>query len=195
MSGNSLAMMPWFPGDFMRSTRGWSVTSKGVYRELLDAQWDMGELPADPEELAALISATTAEWQKGWGKCAPKFPIGHDGMRRNPRLESHRTKSADLTERRQKGAAITNAGRGAKRTLNGSHSDALSDADSARTAERPAHASDPIHSESVSDPNRAIPENPPPTPSRGRVRGERKRREEPESDWIPPTEEQIRAGN
>lgn len=34
----------------------------------------------------------------------------------------------------------------------------------------------------------------PPTPSRGRVRGERKRREEPESDWTPPTEEQIRAG-
>lgn len=187
-----LAMMPWFPGDFMRSTRGWSVTAKGVYRELLDAQWDMGNLPGDIEELCALIGATAGEWSKGWGKCESKFPLCGDGVRRNERLESHRAKSADLTERRQKGAAITNAGRGAKRTLNGAHSDTHSE----RTAKRSAHASDPIRSISVSDPTQAIPQNPPqPLPAReGRVRGNRKRREEPESDWTPPTEEQIRAG-
>ena len=139
-------MMPWYPGDFMRSTRGWSVSAKGVYRELLDAQWDMGGLPVDPAELAELIRATPAEWKAGWSKCESKFPISEDGLRRNARLETHRSKAADLTERRRKGADKTNAQRHGQRplsdtqsvALNGSVSDALSE----RSAvDGPSHAS------------------------------------------------------
>jgi uncharacterized protein YdaU (DUF1376 family) len=92
-------MMPWFPGDFMRSTRGWSVTAKGVYRELLDAQWDMGELPADVEDLRLTINATIAEWTVGWKKCADKFPL-IGSSRRNVRLEAHRSKSEQIASKR-----------------------------------------------------------------------------------------------
>jgi uncharacterized protein YdaU (DUF1376 family) len=168
VSGNSLAMMPWFPGDFMRSTRGWSVTAKGVYRELLDAQWDMGDLPSEPAELASLIGATPTEWRAGWVKCESKFPICEHGARRNARLEAHRAKSVDLTERRQKGAAKTNAQRYGERALNGSHSE--------RSATQSALASisDPIHLRS--DPIHSVPNDPPqPLPRReGRVGGSRK---------------------
>jgi uncharacterized protein YdaU (DUF1376 family) len=109
MSG--LPYLPWFPGRFLSSTRGWTVTARGIYRELLDAQWDRGALPANPAELRQLIGATAAEW-----KCWPllveaKFPLGEDGQRRNPTLEEHRSRSWDLRERHRKGAKITNDAR------------------------------------------------------------------------------------
>jgi uncharacterized protein YdaU (DUF1376 family) len=99
LMAQGLAMMPWFPGDFMKSTRGWSVTAKGVYRELLDAQWDMGELPADPEELRQAIGATLTEWEVGWKKCESKFPVRRNS-RRNWTLEGHRLKAEQLVNKR-----------------------------------------------------------------------------------------------
>lgn len=133
----------------MRSTRGWSITAKGVYREMLDAQWDMGALPAESKELAILIGATPAEWRIGWAKCESKFPISEDGQRRNWRLESHRVKSADLTERRQNGAAKTNALRSAQRADSAPLNGTDSVTHSARSAQQPARASDPIRSDPI----------------------------------------------
>jgi uncharacterized protein YdaU (DUF1376 family) len=123
----SLAMLPWYPGDFMTATRGWSVTARGVYRELLDAQWDMGALPEDPEALRTLINATPLEWRAGWDKCEEKFPLGADGRRRNWRLEIHRVKTTKLAEAKRKGAGITNAKRAAQRALSDTDSDTLSE--------------------------------------------------------------------
>jgi uncharacterized protein YdaU (DUF1376 family) len=117
-------MLPWFPGDFMRSTRGWSCTCRGIYRELLDAQWDLGELPEKPDELRDLIHARFDEWSEAWPKCAPKFPI-ISGRRINKRLETHRHRALELTAKRQKGARITNlqrlAQRRAERTAERAH--------------------------------------------------------------------------
>ena len=84
-----LPMLPWFPASFMSSTRGWSVTARGIYRELLDCQWEMHGLPDNAAELRKLISATQTEW-KQWPLVESKFPICPDGLRRNPRLERHR---------------------------------------------------------------------------------------------------------
>ena len=105
MMADSLPYLQWYSGDFMRSTRGWSVTAKGVYRELLDAQWDSPDLPADPDALRGLIGATEAEWVEGWRRCESKFPEVAPGVRRNARLEEHR---ADAVRRRELRA---NAGR------------------------------------------------------------------------------------
>lgn len=69
----SLPFLPWFCGDFIASTRGWSVTAGGAYRELLDVQWSMGSLPADQKELRAMIGATPAEWRTAWPLVEPKF--------------------------------------------------------------------------------------------------------------------------
>src|SRR5215475_11830593 len=96
-----LAYMPWFTGDFMTATRGWSVTARGVYRELLDAQWDRGALPADPNELRRLIGATPTEWRAWSQHVEAKFPLGDDGQRRNARLEQHRQHALQVSEKRR----------------------------------------------------------------------------------------------
>jgi uncharacterized protein YdaU (DUF1376 family) len=104
----SLFMMPWFPRDFMSSTRGWPLIARGAYRELLDAQWDMGELPIDQEELRLLCGATETEWATCWPRIEPKFPVNCAG-RKNPRLEIHRQKAQTLYAQRALGARTANA--------------------------------------------------------------------------------------
>jgi uncharacterized protein YdaU (DUF1376 family) len=93
--------MPWYTGHFMTSTRGWSVTAKGVYRELLDAQWDRGVLPADPKELRGLIGATPAEWRAWASLVEAKFPLCPDGMRRNARCDRDRQNQLAKSAMRQ----------------------------------------------------------------------------------------------
>jgi uncharacterized protein YdaU (DUF1376 family) len=114
--------MKWFPRDFFASTRGWPLIARAVYRELLDAQWDMGGLlPADEEQLREIARATPAEWRTAWKHVVPKFPEV-DGGRRNARLEQHREKSHAEYKARALGAEKTNqkrADRNAQRALSG----------------------------------------------------------------------------
>jgi uncharacterized protein YdaU (DUF1376 family) len=97
----TFALMPWYPSSFMSATRGWSVTARGIYRELLDTQWEIGGLPVDATDLQRLIGASNFEW-KAWAIVEPKFPRCSDGLRRNTRLEEHRSNSI---ERSKKAAA------------------------------------------------------------------------------------------
>jgi hypothetical protein len=96
----NLFMMPWFPRDFLASTRGWPLISRAIYRELLDTQWEQGGLPADMAALRDLVGATIAQWRVGWVRVEPKFPIGGDGLRRNWRLEQHRQKAIGIALKR-----------------------------------------------------------------------------------------------
>lgn len=98
--GESLAMMPWFPRDFLSSTRGWTLLQKACYRELLDAQWDLGTLPADPDELRQLCGATPKQWFEAWEKVSTKFAAVDGGGVRNERLEMHRQKYVDIRQAR-----------------------------------------------------------------------------------------------
>jgi uncharacterized protein YdaU (DUF1376 family) len=111
VSDAGLPFLPWYPARFLSSTRGWPVTAKGVFRELLDTQWEVGGLPVDPAALRRLISATAAEWKHWGGLIEPKFPVDADGLRRNPRLEEHRAASIEKRGRNRAGAAKTNAKR------------------------------------------------------------------------------------
>ena len=110
------ARMPWYPRDFMSSTRGWPLVARAVYRELLDVQWDrggstsVGTLPEDQEELRGLAGATPAEWKIAWKYVEPKFPLSADG-RRNERLEVHRQAAIRELQARRRGAEKTNAQR------------------------------------------------------------------------------------
>jgi len=92
------AMLPWFPSSFMSSTRGWPLTAKGIYRELLDVQWEQGGLPADAADLRELVGATPQEWRH-WPRVESKFPLGADGLRRNARLEAHRAKALERSNK------------------------------------------------------------------------------------------------
>lgn len=111
MTAKSLPFMPWYPARFLSATRGWPLVARAIYRELLDAQWELGGLPAEPSELRQMIGATAAEW-KYWRQLVErKFPIGSEGLRRNPTLEEHRAKSLTIRERNRAGATKTNAKR------------------------------------------------------------------------------------
>ncbi len=115
ISKSGLPFLPWFPARFLSSTRGWSVTAKGVNRELIDCQWELGGLPADPAELQRLIGATNAEWKHWTALIEPKFPLHEDGRRRNLTTEEHRSRSLGIRERNRAGAVKTNTKRyGAK---------------------------------------------------------------------------------
>jgi hypothetical protein len=53
--------------------------------------------------------AAPAEWRVAWQYIEPKFPIGSDGRRRNPRLENHRIKAVQINEKQRNGAATTSS--------------------------------------------------------------------------------------
>jgi uncharacterized protein YdaU (DUF1376 family) len=105
----------------------WPLIARAVYRELLDLSWDAGGLPADPEELRALVRASEQEWERAWPLVEGKFPVSEDGLRRNLRLEIHRIearKQATTAHDRAVAAARARWGGG------GDASDAPSDAPS-----------------------------------------------------------------
>jgi uncharacterized protein YdaU (DUF1376 family) len=132
------ARMPWYPRDFASSTRTWPFSARGVYRELLDAQWDLGGsqpgiLPDDPDQLRELARVPEPDWKVAWRFVAGKFPKIEGGGRQNARLEEHRQMALREFEARRKGAQKTNAKRWAGQTatenpsVNGSHGPSLSD--------------------------------------------------------------------
>jgi uncharacterized protein YdaU (DUF1376 family) len=90
MAADKLPMLPWFPRDFLSATRGWKLVERGLYRELLDAQWEMGALPNDPDELADIAGAKTSEFASAWPKVRNKFVDDGSGKLINLKLEEHR---------------------------------------------------------------------------------------------------------
>src|SRR5688572_5537278 len=56
----------WITGDYLQLTRGWPLAARAIYRELLDAQWDGGGLPPDPDRLREIARARSDEWKEGW---------------------------------------------------------------------------------------------------------------------------------
>lgn len=99
----TLPLLPWFPSAFAGSTRGWPLIAKGGYRELLDANWDQGWIPVEPNELRQLVGASKREWNIIWAKCEEKFPVIEIGngkkVRMNLRLEEHRQCSIEKVEK------------------------------------------------------------------------------------------------
>jgi uncharacterized protein YdaU (DUF1376 family) len=110
MSGKSLAMMPWFPRDFIAATRHLALAERGAYRELLDFQWEMGAIPKDPIRLARLLIITPEEFTPIWAAIGDKFEdCGHGLI--NKRLEEHRIKAVAQRDKKIIGAEKTNAKR------------------------------------------------------------------------------------
>ncbi len=148
MSGNSLAMMPWFPRDFLAATRAMRLAERGAYRELLDYQWEMGGLPTDRERLARLLGITAEEFCDIWPAIADKFLVDGAYMH-NQRLEEHRKKAIEQRDRKRGAALATNAKRYAERPAERTHCASLSD----------------THTDALSDSLSASPPSPSPSPS------------------------------
>jgi uncharacterized protein YdaU (DUF1376 family) len=100
--------LPWFHGDFIGGTPGWTLEERGAYFLLLGAQWEGGPLPADFTRLAAIVGVPTQTFKVLWKTVGKKFHETDAGYV-NGRLEEHRRKSLELLENHRRGAAKTNA--------------------------------------------------------------------------------------
>jgi uncharacterized protein YdaU (DUF1376 family) len=90
--------LPWFHGDFIRATQGWTIVERGVYFLLLGASWEMGPLPNDHRRLAGIVGAQLDEFDEAWKTVRPKFTLTSRGLT-NRRLEVHRSKQALRSEK------------------------------------------------------------------------------------------------
>jgi len=112
--------LPLFCRDFLMSTIGWSAAQRGHYLTLLMVQWDAGSLPPDLDTLERISGGIS----EAWNLLEDKFPVGKDGLRRNMRLEEHRTTAVELRKKRRKSGQ---RGGEAKAKQNGSKGVAMLD--------------------------------------------------------------------
>lgn len=89
--------LPLFCRDFLMSTIGWSAAQRGHYLTLLMVQWDAGSLPSELEALERISGGVS----EAWNLLEDKFPVGKDGLRRNMRLEEHRTTAVEIRKKRR----------------------------------------------------------------------------------------------
>jgi uncharacterized protein YdaU (DUF1376 family) len=108
-------MLPWFVAQFNASTCHWSSAERAAYRELLDAQWLLGVLPAETERLGRLARMTPEQFAEVWPTVGKKFAPCAGGIR-NERLEKHRTNALELRRVKAQNARNLNARRGAQRS-------------------------------------------------------------------------------
>jgi len=90
-----LAMMPWFPRDWVTATRLFTLAQRGAYADLLFFQWEMTRLPTEREALLRLLGCSASEFDAVWPVVKRKFVTDSQGMY-NERLEAHRSKSKQL---------------------------------------------------------------------------------------------------
>jgi uncharacterized protein YdaU (DUF1376 family) len=89
-----------------------SYTARGVYQALLDAQWEKGSIPAEPEVCERLLRCEAGDWAQFAPFFDQCFPIGEDGRRRNERLHDDREQAQELV-RKKTGAAQKRWGKSA----------------------------------------------------------------------------------
>lgn len=106
--------LPLFFGDFLASTAEWKGEERALYMLLLGYQWvsSSKSLPADPRRICAVAGWDWPLFEQCWPVVAGKFPE-RDGRRANARLEEHRERSKEVSEKRAiagaKGGATTQA--------------------------------------------------------------------------------------
>ena len=100
MSNRDLPMMPWYPDQFAASTSTWTWLERGLYRTLLDLQWQTNVLPADEKRLARACGIDVRTFRKLWETVRGKFQTVEGGGLQNFRLEEHRRACAELKRAR-----------------------------------------------------------------------------------------------
>jgi len=104
----SLPYVPWFHGDFLRSTASWTLLERAAYWMLLCAQWESGPLPDDLTRLANIAGLDAAMMRTVWRVVGKKFAKTRAGLV-NKRMAAHRSKvlryRAAQSERGKKGMA------------------------------------------------------------------------------------------
>jgi uncharacterized protein YdaU (DUF1376 family) len=178
-------------GDYAEATAHLSLLEDGAYGRLIRKYYATERpLPRDPKDVQRLIGCRSATERRAVERVLREFFVctgdGWHQLRCDEEIERYR-------ERTAKQKVISMMGVEARRnkpTVNHLSTDGITDGQP--TVNRRLTPPD----SRLQTPDSSHHLNPPqPLPAReGRVGGNRKRRSEPESDWTPPTEEQIRAG-
>jgi len=99
MANTPLGWYKWYPRDFMASSkvRRMSITAQGVYRALLDLQWEDGNVPETYDEAKLILGLTEVEamsFEVFYDLC---FPDG-----KNPKLHTQRAQQLAFIESQKK---------------------------------------------------------------------------------------------
>lgn len=94
--------LPWFHGDFLRSTAGWTLSERGAYFMLLASSWEIGPLPDDISRLANIAGTDSVTMTSLWVVVGKKFKAISAGLI-NERLEAHRQNLLDYRARQSTG--------------------------------------------------------------------------------------------
>lgn len=91
--------MPLFFGDLLASTQTWEGEERALYIVLLACQWSAGPLPTDPRRIAKMAQYDPDTFAKLWEMVSTKFIQSADGLI-NARLEQHRDRASEISEKR-----------------------------------------------------------------------------------------------
>ena len=94
--------VPWYHGDFLRSTAGWMPMERFTYRMLLCAQHEVGVLPNDMARLATIAGIDMATMNNVWPVVGKKFIASRAGLV-NKRMRAHLEKQIDFRRRQSEG--------------------------------------------------------------------------------------------
>ena len=94
--------VPFYLGDFLRSTAGWTLLERGGYWMLLATQWEIGPLPEDPTRLAAILGLDAPTFASAWSVIGRKFEHTPDGLV-NRRMEAHRAHYVEWRQMQSEG--------------------------------------------------------------------------------------------
>jgi uncharacterized protein YdaU (DUF1376 family) len=94
--------VPWYHGDFLRSTAGWTLLERAVYWMLLCSQSETGVLPNDVTRLAAIAGTDVATITSVWPVVGKKFKRTAAGLI-NSRMAEHRKRYLDFKRRQSDG--------------------------------------------------------------------------------------------
>lgn len=96
-----------YPKDYQsdEAVRLMNHEERGIYLDLLCAEWLEGSIPSNPALLARLIGTTKKKMEAAWILVGPKFVPDASGNGRliHPRLEEERVKQAEWREKSSKG--------------------------------------------------------------------------------------------
>jgi uncharacterized protein YdaU (DUF1376 family) len=102
--------MPFFLGDLLAATPTWTGEERALYTMLLAYQWTAGPLPKDAARLCRMVQYDRVRFDEIWSTVRSKFRDDGHGSLINARLEEHREKSRQLSEKNshsgRKGAEV-----------------------------------------------------------------------------------------
>lgn len=94
--------LPWYNGDFLRSTAGWSLLERAVYWQLLCCQWEIGHIPDDLARLAGIAGIDIGEMRIIWQLVGKRFVKTKAGLI-NRRMAEHRSNYLTFRKRQSEG--------------------------------------------------------------------------------------------